>query len=262
MRVQLVQGTDHAGNLALGQPHGGRTESLGVARGGWIRCKPFALANAAHDDHRPRWMVCPLRVLRASFSGELSYEINVPADEAASFLERLMKLATRFDALPYGLEAVQVLRVEKGYIVIGSDTDGTTFPADVGFGKGMANKAANFVGRRSLLLPVATDAARLQLRAESSRSWIRRVSLARGRPHRRSRSADQVRRTYHLQCHERRAGPAHCDCHARGQAAPCRIGESIRVHRLGREVQKKSWRCHSSIRRGAPTWITRMSPRP
>ena len=104
-----------------------------------------------------------LRVLRASFSGELSYEINVPAAEAGALLERMMALAPRFSAAPYGLEALQILRIEKGYIVIGTDTDGTTFPGDVGFGKGIAQKAANFVGRRSLSLPVATDSERMQL---------------------------------------------------------------------------------------------------
>jgi sarcosine oxidase subunit alpha len=105
----------------------------------------------------------PLRALRASFNGELSYELNVPADEATATFERLAKLAPRFDAAPYGLEALQILRVEKGYIVIGSDTDGTTFPGDVGHGRSLKNKAANFIGRRSLSLPVAQDADRLQL---------------------------------------------------------------------------------------------------
>jgi sarcosine oxidase subunit alpha len=105
----------------------------------------------------------PLRVLRASFSGELSYELNVPADQAQPLLARLWALAPRFNVSTYGVEALQTMRVEKGYIHIGTDTDGTTQPSDIGFGRGMQNKSANFIGRRSLSRPVSCDAGRLQL---------------------------------------------------------------------------------------------------
>jgi len=105
----------------------------------------------------------PLRVLRASFSGELSYELNVPADQAQPLLARLWALAPTFNVSTYGVEALQTMRVEKGYIHIGTDTDGTTQPSDIGFGRGVQNKTANFIGRRSLSRPVSCDAARLQL---------------------------------------------------------------------------------------------------
>ena len=105
----------------------------------------------------------PLRILRASFSGELGYEVNVPAGEAVALLERLWAVAPAVGAVLYGIEALQVLRVEKGFIHIGTDTDGTTLPGDVGFARGIARKSANFVGRRSLARPAATDPARLQL---------------------------------------------------------------------------------------------------
>ncbi len=104
-----------------------------------------------------------LRVLRASFSGELGYEINVPADHAPALLDKLWALAPRFEASTYGVEALQTMRVEKGYIHIGTDTDGTTEPADIGFGRGVHGKSVNFVGRRSLSRPVSCDAGRLQL---------------------------------------------------------------------------------------------------
>jgi sarcosine oxidase, subunit alpha len=65
--------------------------------------------------------------------------------------------------MPYGVEALMILRTEKGYLHLGADTDGTTFPGDVGLDRGIARKAAHFVGRRSLLRPVATDAGRMQL---------------------------------------------------------------------------------------------------
>ncbi|MGA2776975.1 MAG: 2Fe-2S iron-sulfur cluster-binding protein [Steroidobacteraceae bacterium] len=105
----------------------------------------------------------PLRVLRASFSGELGYEINLPADHVRALLERLWALAPRFEAVLYGIEALEILRTEKGYLHIGTDTDGTTLPGDVGFARALERKAANFVGRRSLLRPAAQDPNRLQL---------------------------------------------------------------------------------------------------
>ena len=105
----------------------------------------------------------PLRVMRASFSGELGYEINLPATQTQAMLERLWRAGQAFGVTPYGVEALMILRTEKGYLHLGGDTDGTTFPGDVGLARGIAKKAANFVGRRSLLRPVATDANRMQL---------------------------------------------------------------------------------------------------
>ena len=105
----------------------------------------------------------PLRVLRASFSGELGYEVNLPADHAVALFERLWDRAAEIGAVLYGIEALQIMRVEKGYLHIGTDTDGTTFPADVGLARGIDRKSAEFVGRRSLLRPAARDARRQQL---------------------------------------------------------------------------------------------------
>ncbi|HEY3658445.1 MAG TPA: 2Fe-2S iron-sulfur cluster-binding protein [Steroidobacteraceae bacterium] len=110
----------------------------------------------------------PLRVLRASFSGELGYEVNLPADHVEALLERLWARAGEFDAVPYGIEALEILRTEKGFIHIGTDTDGTTLPGDIGLARAVERKAANFVGRRSLLRPAARDPERLQLVALSS----------------------------------------------------------------------------------------------
>ena len=104
-----------------------------------------------------------MRVLRASFSGELGYEINLQSLHTQALLERLAQVGAAFQARPYGVEALNVMRVEKGFIHLGSDTDGTTSPADVGLHRAIAKKAANFVGRRSLLRPAATDPTRMQL---------------------------------------------------------------------------------------------------
>jgi sarcosine oxidase subunit alpha len=104
-----------------------------------------------------------MRVMRASFSGELGYEINLPATHTAALLQSLWQAGRAYDVVPYGVEALMILRTEKGYLHLGADTDGTTFPGDVGLDRGIAKKTANFVGRRSLLRPVATDADRMQL---------------------------------------------------------------------------------------------------
>ena len=104
-----------------------------------------------------------MRVLRASFNGELGYEINLPALHTQALLDRLWALGRDVEAIPYGVEALMIMRTEKGFIHVGGDTDGTTLPGDVGMDRGIAKKAANFVGRRSLLRPSATDAHRMQL---------------------------------------------------------------------------------------------------
>jgi sarcosine oxidase subunit alpha len=104
-----------------------------------------------------------LRVLRASFSGELGYEINVPALRTASLIERLWQAGQRLEVGLYGIEALMLLRLEKGFIHIGADTDGTTQPQDIGFARALGTKRANFVGRRSLLRAAGLDAGRLQL---------------------------------------------------------------------------------------------------
>lgn len=104
-----------------------------------------------------------MRVLRASFGGELGYEINLPALHTKALLERLSHFGRDFGAVPYGIEALMIMRTEKGYLHVGGDTDGTTLPGDVGMDGPIAKKVANFVGRRSLLRPAAQDSNRMQL---------------------------------------------------------------------------------------------------
>jgi sarcosine oxidase, subunit alpha len=103
------------------------------------------------------------RVMRVSFTGELSYEINVPARRAAALWARIVEVGAAHDLMPFGIEALMTLRIEKGYLHIGSDTDGTTLPDDLGMGGAMARKASDFIGRRSLARADALRADRHQL---------------------------------------------------------------------------------------------------
>jgi sarcosine oxidase subunit alpha len=91
------------------------------------------------------------RVFRISFTGELSYEINVPAHYGRHLWEALIAAGEAFDITPYGTESMHVLRAEKGFIIVGQDTDGSMTPADMNMDWVVAkNKAFSFIGKRSL----------------------------------------------------------------------------------------------------------------
>jgi sarcosine oxidase subunit alpha len=91
----------------------------------------------------------PARVMRISFSGEMSFEVNVPSHAGAHVWQALMEAGKEFDITPYGTETMHVLRAEKGYIIVGQETDGSVSPYDLGMG-GMVSKTKDFLGRRSL----------------------------------------------------------------------------------------------------------------
>jgi sarcosine oxidase subunit alpha len=91
------------------------------------------------------------RLFRVSFTGELGFEINVPSDYGRAVWEALWSEARKHDACPYGTEAMHVLRAEKGYIIVGQDTDGTVTPADLGMEWALGKAKPDFVGKRSLL---------------------------------------------------------------------------------------------------------------
>jgi sarcosine oxidase subunit alpha len=178
------------------------------------------------------WSGAPLRVLRASFSGELGYEINVPADYVKALLERLWAQARDFSAVPYGIEALEIMRTEKGYIHIGTDTDGTTLPQDIGFARSIERKAANFVGRRSLLRPAARDPGRFQLVALSPADGRTQLpvgaQIAAGAPP--TQTEGHVTSSYWS---PELGRPIALGMLARGTQ---RLGEKIRVHHLGRVI--------------------------
>ncbi len=90
------------------------------------------------------------RVMRISFTGELSYEINVQANYGQSVWEKCMKAGKDFGITPYGTEAMHLLRAEKGFIIVGQETDGTVTPVDLQMDWIVSKKKYDFIGKRSL----------------------------------------------------------------------------------------------------------------
>jgi sarcosine oxidase subunit alpha len=104
----------------------------------------------------------PVRIARISFSGELAFEINVAWGHARHIWERLWALGRPYDLTAYGTETMHVLRAEKGYIIVGQDTDGTQTPYDVNM-SWIVSKKKEFIGKRSFQLPYLKATGRLQL---------------------------------------------------------------------------------------------------
>ena len=93
----------------------------------------------------------PARVFRISFTGELSYEINVPAHYGAHVWEALFDAGKAFDITPYGTETMHVLRADKGFIIVGQDTDGSVTPMDLDHGWAVNNsKPFSYIGKRGM----------------------------------------------------------------------------------------------------------------
>jgi sarcosine oxidase subunit alpha len=104
----------------------------------------------------------PCRIARVSFTGERSYEVSVPAEYGESLWRACCDVGKPQGIVPFGIEALMRLRTEKGYLHIGADTDATTYPQDIGYGKVLANKTTDFVGRRSTTRSDALRADRHQ----------------------------------------------------------------------------------------------------
>ncbi len=110
-------------------------------------------------------LICgvPTRLFRVSFTGEAGYEINVPADFGRSVWEAVWQRAEPMGACAYGTETMHILRAEKGFIIVGQDTDGTVTPQDAGLGWAIARSKPDFVGIRGLKRPDLAAEGRKQL---------------------------------------------------------------------------------------------------
>jgi sarcosine oxidase subunit alpha len=104
----------------------------------------------------------PARIFRISFSGEVSFEVNVPSRYGMALWNILITAGEKYGITPYGTETLHVLRAEKGYIIVGEETDGTVTPIDLGM-KHMVSKKKDFIGKRSLSRPDTSREDRKQL---------------------------------------------------------------------------------------------------
>ena len=93
----------------------------------------------------------PIRILRASFTGEMGYEIYVPSNQALKIWEKIINFGKEFGLMPYGTETMHLLRAEKGYIIVGQDTDGSITPLDLGLDWMIGKSKKDFLGKRSLI---------------------------------------------------------------------------------------------------------------
>jgi sarcosine oxidase subunit alpha len=93
----------------------------------------------------------PARVCRVSFTGDLSFEIHVSPWHALHVWDTVMTAGRPFDITPYGTEAMHVLRAEKGFVIVGQETDGTQTPDDLGMSWIVNTGKGDFVGKRSLV---------------------------------------------------------------------------------------------------------------
>jgi glycine cleavage system aminomethyltransferase T/NADPH-dependent 2,4-dienoyl-CoA reductase/sulfur reductase-like enzyme len=156
--VQLSRVSDHWASLAIAGPKA-RDVLAGLAPDFEIDRTSFPFASvrigALGDD-------LPCRVFSVSFSGELSYEINVPAGYAEQLFERVMQVGSSYEIAPYGLETLDVLRIEKGHLSVGTEIDGRTTPQDLGLAR-IVSKTKDFLGAALLQRPALLSDDRLQL---------------------------------------------------------------------------------------------------
>jgi sarcosine oxidase subunit alpha len=118
-------------------------------------------AHMAVQEARISGIAC--RLFRVSFTGELGFELNLPADHGVAVWQELFPRIEALGGCAYGTEAMHVLRAEKGYLIVGQDTDGTVTPDDVGLGWAIGKQKRDFVGKRSLARPDFAGSGRRQL---------------------------------------------------------------------------------------------------
>ncbi len=202
----------------------------------------------------------PMRLFRVSFTGELGFEVNVPADFGPAVWERIWDAGQAYGITAYGTETMHVLRAEKGYIIVGQDTDGTVTPDDAGLAWAIGKSKPDFVGKRSLQRPAMSSAARRQLvglltpirtacSRKARRSWRQR-----------QRRADAPARSRHLVLLQRRARPL--DRAGAGRRRPrAPRPDPVRAHARRRAAGPGDLRRCSTTRRGAPQCLTSTAAR-
>ncbi|MGK2925327.1 MAG: sarcosine oxidase subunit alpha family protein [Lysobacterales bacterium] len=157
LRVLVDDQTTQWANFTLAGP---RARQVLTTLGTDIDLSPAALPHMAVAEGAVAGLRS--RVVRVSFSGEMSFEVNVPAQSAGGFFEAILQAGAAHGIAPYGVESLMVLRAEKGYLHIGTDTDGSATPDDVGWGAVARSKPGDFIGKRSLFREANLAADRKQ----------------------------------------------------------------------------------------------------
>ncbi|TPN89417.1 FAD-dependent oxidoreductase [Mesorhizobium sp. CU2] len=93
---------------------------------------------------------CPVRIMRIGFTGELSYELHVPQSFGGSLWRKLLEVGAPHGLKPYGLEASRILRLEKGHIIIGQDTDALSTPDELAMGWALSKTKQRYVGKTAI----------------------------------------------------------------------------------------------------------------
>ncbi len=144
LKVYLTSVTDHWANIAVVGPQSRKViEKV---------CDDIVFSNEAFPFMSVREGTVAgvaARVIRISFSGELSYEVNVPANYGRSAWDALFEAGKEYGISTYGTEALHILRAEKGFIIVGQETDGSVTPSDLGM-DWIVSKQKDFLGKRSL----------------------------------------------------------------------------------------------------------------
>jgi sarcosine oxidase subunit alpha len=158
LRVFCTSVTEQWADVAIAGP---RARDVLVALGTDIDLDPAAFPFMTFRDGTVAGI--PARVARVSFTGELSYEILVDARRGLELWERAIDGRDPSGVTPYGTEAMHILRGEKGFVIVGQDTDGTVTPHDLGMGWIVRKDDSDFIGRRSLRRPDTVRPDRKQL---------------------------------------------------------------------------------------------------
>ncbi|MEM7176364.1 MAG: sarcosine oxidase subunit alpha family protein [Pseudomonadota bacterium] len=158
MKVYVTNVTDQWAQVAVAGP-----KARAVIEGAGVAADISAEALPFMSYIETEIAGCPVRLYRISFSGELSYEIATPANYGPALWDALLAAGEAHGIMPYGTEALHVMRAEKGFIMIGDETDGTVTPHDLGLSWAVSKKKTDFIGKRAMARPDLVRTDRKQL---------------------------------------------------------------------------------------------------
>jgi sarcosine oxidase, subunit alpha len=145
LKVFLTSVTDHFGTVSVCGPNSKKILEKVVKN---INFEDQNFPHMSFKDGLIGHIKC--RVMRISFTGELSYEINIQANYSKAVWEKCIEAGKEFGITPYGTEAMHLLRAEKGFLIVGQETDGTVTPIDLQMNWIVSKKKYDFIGKRSL----------------------------------------------------------------------------------------------------------------